>query len=120
MAQRRIPDQLPTEAEMWRRLHLALNNVPFPGEWAKRGACVGATTELFFPGRGDNSIRAKAVCAGCPVLAECRDYALAAPDQLVGVWGGTTYGERRQIRRVRNGVRRRGRPRNDELRDRAS
>ncbi|MDN7120277.1 WhiB family transcriptional regulator [Nocardioides sp. ChNu-153] len=41
--------------------------------------------------------RAAALCAGCPVLTECRDHALAAPG-LEGIWGGTTPLQRREAR----------------------
>jgi WhiB family redox-sensing transcriptional regulator len=40
--------------------------------------------------------RAKAVCASCPVLAACREYALASGD--AGIWGGMTHSERRKVR----------------------
>src|SRR5699024_3664991 len=39
--------------------------------------------------------QAKAVCAGCPVLAQCREYGMTEPH---GVWGGLSAGERREIR----------------------
>lgn len=41
---------------------------------------------------------AKAVCQGCPVIEECLEYALSAPDQW-GVWGGLSERERRTILR---------------------
>jgi len=52
-------------------------------------------------GRGLCQIaEAKAVCAYCPVRADCLGYALAT-GQDAGVWGGTTEDERRQIRSAR-------------------
>jgi WhiB family redox-sensing transcriptional regulator len=42
--------------------------------------------------------RAKAVCARCPVAAQCLDYALATGQQH-GVWGGTSEEERKAMRR---------------------
>lgn len=41
---------------------------------------------------------ARRLCTGCPVGNACLTYALADPS-LEGVWGGTTWEERRQIRR---------------------
>lgn len=41
---------------------------------------------------------AVAGCLRCPVLAECRDYALTA-DERSGVWGGTTEMDRRALTR---------------------
>lgn len=43
---------------------------------------------------------AAALCDGCPVLTECLGYALANPT-LVGIWGGTTPQQRRDIRKER-------------------
>lgn len=72
------------------------------GDWVKRGPCrrPEVPTWLFFPGRGDNETteRAKAVCATCPVTAECLDAALANDEP--GIWGGTSERERRQMRAV--------------------
>ena len=68
--------------------------------WHAEAACRGAGTSAFFPTRGVNAAtmtRARAVCAGCPVRAECLTHALDNPD-AVGVWGATTDRERRPIR----------------------
>lgn len=66
--------------------------------WQKRAACLEADPELFFPERGYSSAAAKAICATCPVIAECLAYALATHQQF-GTWGGTTERERRKLRR---------------------
>ena len=49
-------------------------------EWQLHGACRGKDTELFFhpegergPRRANREASAKAVCATCPVLLQCRD-----------------------------------------------
>jgi WhiB family redox-sensing transcriptional regulator len=83
-------------------------------DWLDHRACADVDTALFFPGRGDNlaTAAAKAVCAGCPVAAECLEYALENGERF-GIWGGTSENERRSLRR---GIRRRqtvvdGRPR---------
>jgi WhiB family transcriptional regulator, redox-sensing transcriptional regulator len=71
-------------------------------EWWSLAACQGADPELFFPASGKNPVRAqlaaaKAVCAGCPVQAECLQYALAT-GPVHGIWGGLTEEERRRRR----------------------
>lgn len=38
------------------------------------------------------------LCAGCPVLDTCKDYAVVRPE-LRGVWGGTLTHQREQERR---------------------
>jgi WhiB family redox-sensing transcriptional regulator len=42
--------------------------------------------------------RALAICATCPVQRECLDYALEARERF-GIWGGKTEKQRRQILR---------------------
>jgi WhiB family redox-sensing transcriptional regulator len=41
---------------------------------------------------------AKLICAECPVVNECLDYAIRT-NQDSGIWGGTTEDERKSIRR---------------------
>jgi hypothetical protein len=48
--------------------------------WMKRGACRGEDPAMFFPTRGVSAAamaKARAICAGCPVRAECLAYASA-------------------------------------------
>lgn len=68
--------------------------------WRDAAACRGMDTDVFFPLRGEDVRAAKAVCADCPVSAECLDEALAERE-VIGVWGGTSERERRRIRRIR-------------------
>ena len=70
-------------------------------------ACKGADPELFFgpfaefvSSRQQREAKATAICAGCPVRAECLEYALDAREAY-GVWGGTTEDERRPLLRRR-------------------
>lgn len=75
--------------------------------WHSEARCrqPGVDPEIFFPvGETGPALRlireAKTLCAQCPVIAQCRDYALRAgePD---GIWGGLTTTERRRVRRRR-------------------
>ena len=77
-----------------------------PDSWYDLAACKGANPDMFFPDRGDNEtvIAAKAVCARCPVRAECLNHALEH-NELRGIWGGTTGRDRRRIRRQMSGLR---------------
>ncbi len=72
-------------------------------EWRAGASCIEHDPELFFPagimGASARAIsEAKAVCGGCPVRAECLEYAVTTA-QRFGVWGGTDEEERRLIRR---------------------
>ena len=69
-------------------------------DWHDQAACAGKPQEWFFPQRGDDVRPAKAVCASCPVNAECLAWALEQDTTtLQGIWGGTSMRERRQLRR---------------------
>jgi WhiB family redox-sensing transcriptional regulator len=61
------------------------------------GQCREIDLEVFFP-ENDRwaEKRAKDICAGCLVRAQCMDYALAHNE--VGIWGGTTQRERNKIK----------------------
>jgi WhiB family transcriptional regulator, redox-sensing transcriptional regulator len=74
--------------------------VPPPGPWVADALCAQVDTELFFPPKGGSTYEAKAVCARCPVAADCLDYALSLPQQVdyYGIWGGTSERERRRLR----------------------
>lgn len=74
--------------------------VAFDADWMRRAACRGpdVPTWLFFPEPGDREtfVRARAVCATCPVARQCLDAATANGE--AGVWGGTSGKQRRQRR----------------------
>lgn len=72
--------------------------------WWSAAACRYADPELFFPvsaaGKSLQQVtEAKAICAGCPVRAECLAFALRTK-QTYGVWGGMTEEERYQAAKV--------------------
>jgi WhiB family redox-sensing transcriptional regulator len=75
-------------------------------DWMADAACKDMHPNDFLPPRGvgGHAIlkRLRAICAGCPVRAECLDYALELGDQgAQGCWAGTTEAERRVLRRRR-------------------
>jgi WhiB family redox-sensing transcriptional regulator len=67
--------------------------------WRHRAACRGFDPNLFVPRveKSEDVAAAVATCAGCAVRPECLAEALADP-RLVGVWGGLTTKERRELR----------------------
>ena len=69
--------------------------------WREAAACMRVPYAVsFFPDPNDLAgiSQAKAVCAGCPVAAECLTWAIET-HQPEGIWGGHTPKERRGIRR---------------------
>jgi WhiB family redox-sensing transcriptional regulator len=74
---------------------------PDRGDWRAHSACGDADPELFFPIRSGSDISAAvAVCAACPVRAECHEWA-EATQQVHGVWAGVDRGDRRARRKAR-------------------
>ncbi|MFF4385560.1 WhiB family transcriptional regulator [Streptomyces sp. NPDC001552] len=68
--------------------------------WRTEAACAPWNAPLFHPkheGTGPAyAPEAKAICARCPVRAQCLEWALITGDPH-GVWGGLDAGERKQL-----------------------
>lgn len=68
-------------------------------DWTGRAACRGMTHIFFSPAaerpqtRARREERARAVCLGCPVMAECREFARSHHEY--GFWGGESEDDRR-------------------------
>ena len=72
-------------------------------DWQTEGMCRGNHAHLFFPPtafekkdeRERRETRAKAICQVCPVLSDCRTYALTLREAY-GIWGGMTESDRKR------------------------
>lgn len=82
-----------------------------PGAWAEHGACVGATARMEMPTTAPTGTRgpaqrarhqidaARTICQSCPVLDQCRTWALTDPDPAAYmIAGGLTPRERDALR----------------------
>lgn len=79
----------PTLAK-WEALHAALDRLT-------SAPLCAIEPDLWFEAPSSPWVaEAVAACLRCPVLTECRDYALAA-DERAGVWGATTEADRRAL-----------------------
>jgi hypothetical protein len=67
-----------------------------PQPWVADAACRGLTT-LFYSISTVDIAQAKKVCAGCPVIDECRQAAQERPTRF-GVWGGQSVKQQRAER----------------------
>jgi WhiB family redox-sensing transcriptional regulator len=72
-------------------------------EWQLLGVCRDADPRLFFhpegergPARRNRDVEAKRLCEACPVMADCREHALAVREPY-GVWGGLTEDDREGV-----------------------
>ncbi len=72
-----------------------------PAEWTLQAKCLGMGDTFFTDATTQKQV--KAICADCPVRAECLAEAL---DERIewGVWGGLTERERRKLLRRRPDV----------------
>ena len=68
--------------------------------WRLRAACRDVDSAVFFspdgergPKRAAREARAKAICAGCPVIRQCAAHAIWYGERY-GVWGGLSEQER--------------------------
>lgn len=71
--------------------------------WQLSAACKGQGADVdgaWFAGDAESVRSAKAICAGCPVLAECLEYALVESIGH-GIWGGCGENDRRAFGRLR-------------------
>lgn len=75
-------------------------------DWRDLAECFGQDTSLFFPDSEADAKPALAICAECPVRAECLEWALASR-QDDGVWGGMVGRDRIRLRRQRQAAARR-------------
>lgn len=80
-------------------------------EWQYQGSCRDVDSTLFFHPEGERGAsrrrriaEAKAICAGCPVLEQCREAALASREPY-GIWGGLSEEDRAQIQAQRAAAR---------------
>lgn len=72
-------------------------------EWLQAAACKGVPVEMFYPedtANYDYKKQLKRMCASCPVLMECFEWAVA--HETHGWWAGTSPLDRRAIRKQRN------------------
>lgn len=74
-----------------------------PGEWVRHAKCAKhPNPDAWFPPKGQPSEEtryAKAICKGCPVIADCLAYALTSPVMEHGIWGGMIESDRKSLRR---------------------
>lgn len=72
--------------------------------WRSQALCRDTSVEVFFAPERERSrerakreAKARAICRHCPVLTECRAFALGA-EEAHGIWGGLSEDERERLR----------------------
>lgn len=93
----------------------------YPGEWIRWAACRGRVQQMAMPdqvrdyddgrrsGHRNLTVRqrahitvARSVCLGCPVLADCKAWALTLPDPAKGMVAGGLTPTQRDAARARD------------------
>ena len=65
--------------------------------WQDSAACKGADSRIFLSGVTSRVQKAKAICATCPVVGKCLQFALDNEDFEPHVYGGMTGDERKKL-----------------------
>lgn len=55
-------------------------------------SCNDSNADLFFSDEKSEIMQAKQICNGCPLIQQCRDWAMV--NENFGVWGGMSERER--------------------------
>lgn len=78
-----------------------------PDYW-EEAVCNSVDVNIFFPERGSGSrgqphhSQVKAICMECPIRVKCLQFAIDE-NQIHGIWGGMSYRERVQWKKLING-----------------
>lgn len=98
------------ERQLARELEELAAQAPVAMGWADEGACRGRGDNLMYPAARPGTAQhrrdaepARKVCQGCPVRAQCLEYALAVGEDF-GIWGGLDEDERRRLAGGPSGV----------------
>ena len=65
-------------------------------DFGSSAACAGLDTEIFYPNNKAELAKAKAICAGCPVIQSCAKWGIERVND--GVLGGLSEKERVLLR----------------------
>ncbi|MDX2343393.1 MAG: WhiB family transcriptional regulator [Acidimicrobiia bacterium] len=66
--------------------------------WAAFAVCKDRDPDAFFPVTPEGEREAIRICQGCPVQADCLEFAIEARIRF-GVWGGLTEKQRQRVQR---------------------
>ncbi len=64
--------------------------------WAAFAVCKDRDPDAFFPVTPEGEREAIRICQGCPVQADCLEFAIEARIRF-GVWGGLTEKQRHRV-----------------------
>ena len=77
---------------------MTMSPIPPHPDWMQHGGCVDLPCSWWYPAPHENALRAKSICATCPVRETCLDHALKNGEAL-GIWGGKSARERKRLKK---------------------
>lgn len=86
--------------------YIQLPALPYPDKdpsWRAKAACLGASTDTFYPGKGENTSKARLICFRCPSRVPCAEFAVrnGLGD---GIFGGLSHRDRKDVRTGRRTI----------------
>lgn len=93
---------LPEEPPDFRVGRIRIKERHSTANWDEKARCRGMDPNTFYPGRHSTPAEmreARDVCQKCPVRWDCLAYSLINWEK-VGIWGGFTEIERRELRKM--------------------
>lgn len=85
---------------------IQLPSLPYPDEddsWRTEAECLGANTETFYPGKGENTSKARLICFRCPSRVPCAEFAIRN-NLRDGIFGGLSHHDRKAVRMGRRTI----------------
>lgn len=70
----------------------------FDGDWRRVAKCLGVTTEMYFPEKGEDQKPLRKICRDCMARQDCLAYALLA-NEAHGFWGDCSERARKTMRK---------------------
>lgn len=70
----------------------------FDGDWRRVAKCLGVTTEMYFPEKGEDQKPLRKICHDCMARQDCLAYALLA-NEAHGFWGDCSERARKTMRK---------------------
>lgn len=66
-------------------------------EWVQRAVCGDSDSDLWISDLRPDQEKAKDICAGCPVMMDCLEWAIRN-NETGGIWGGLGPSERKEYK----------------------
>lgn len=85
---------------------IQLPELPYPDDdpsWRLQAECLGADTETFYPGKGENTSKARLICFQCPSRVPCAEFAIRN-NLRDGIFGGLSHHDRKDVRMGRRTI----------------